>query len=206
MAEKKRKSSPDSGGKGKAEKYSETDNDMKEKGDKTARAEQAAAAYKAEQAASEETEDIAAGEWEQEKQDLTGRLLRLQADFDNYRKRMKMEKEMLEGYAIFAFVQKLLPILDNLERALSASSAAPEVKDPLTEGVALIFRQFTEILEKEGVLSMDCTGQPFDPNYHDAVLREENPDCAAGTVLAEIQKGYMFKERVLRASKVKVSG
>ena len=194
MAEKKRKSSP------------ETDNDMKKKEEKTGKAEQAAAAYKAEQAAAEETEDVFAGEWEQEKQELSGRLLRLQADFDNYRKRMRLEKETLEEYAVFTFVQKLLPVLDNLERALTASQATKDSNDPLAEGVMLIFRQFIEILEKEGVVSMNCTDQPFDPNYHDAVLQEENASCAPGTILAEIQKGYMFKERVLRASKVKVSG
>jgi len=137
-----------------------------------------------------------------EKQALTDRLLRLQADFDNYRKRMRMEKDMLEEYASFTLIQKLLPVMDNLDRAASASI---EAKDAVAEGLALIHRQFTEILEKEGVTRMDPVGNPFDPNFHEAVLQEKSSDCAAGTVLEEIQKGYMIKEKVLRVSMVKVS-
>jgi len=141
-------------------------------------------------------------EIEQEKQELTGRLLRLQADFDNYRKRMRMEKEMLEEYANFTFIQKLLPVLDNLERA---SSASAEARDAVVEGLAMIARQFTEILEKEGVVPMECRGKPFDPNYHEAVLQEKDSEHAPGTVLEEIQKGYLMKDKVLRVSMVKVS-
>ena len=150
-------------------------------------------------------------ESEREKQELTDRLLRLQADFDNYRKRMRMEKEMLEEYANFALIQKLLPVLDNLERASAAAvavspdSALGEGKSNLVEGIALIFRQFTEILGKEGVLPMAPTGKPFDPNFHEAVMQEQSPDHEPGIVLDEVQKGYMIKDKVLRASMVKVS-
>ncbi len=141
-------------------------------------------------------------EIEQEKQELTGRLLRLQADFDNYRKRMRMEKETLEEYANFGFIQKLLPVLDNLERA---SSASAEARDAVVEGLSMITRQFTEILEKEGVVPIECRGKPFDPNYHEAVLQEKDSEHAPGTVLQEIQKGYLMKDKVLRVSMVKVS-
>lgn len=142
-------------------------------------------------------------ELEQEKQELTNRLLRLQADFDNYRKRMRMEKAMLEENANFAFIQKLLPVMDNLERA---SSSSAEAKEAVVEGLALITRQFMEVLNKEGVTPMDCRGKPFDPNYHEAVIQEKSPDHAPGTVIEEIQKGYLMKDRVLRISMVKVSG
>lgn len=142
-------------------------------------------------------------ELEQEKQELMGRLLRLQADFDNYRKRMRAEKEILEENANFNLIQKLLPVVDNLERA---SQSSAEAKEAVVEGLAMITRQFLEILKKEGVEPMDCRGKPFDPNYHEAVLQEKNPDHIPGTVIEEIQKGYFMKDRVLRISMVKVSG
>jgi molecular chaperone GrpE len=142
-------------------------------------------------------------ELEQEKQELTARLLRLQADFDNYRKRMRMEKETLEENANFTFIQKLLPVMDNLERA---SSSSAEAKEAIVEGLALISRQFTEILKKEGVTPMDCQGKPFDPYYHEAVIQEKSSDYAPGIVIEEIQKGYLMKDKVLRISMVKVSG
>ncbi|NLX91945.1 MAG: nucleotide exchange factor GrpE [Firmicutes bacterium] len=142
-------------------------------------------------------------ELEREKQELMGRLLRLQADFDNYRKRMRAEKELLEENANFNLIQKLLPVVDNLERA---SLSSTEANEAVVEGVAMITRQFLEILKKEGVEPMDCQGKPFDPNYHEAVVQEKNPDYSPGTVIEEIQKGYFMKDRVLRISMVKVSG
>lgn len=141
-------------------------------------------------------------ELEQEKQELTNRLLRLQADFDNYRKRMRMEKEALEEYANFNFIKKLLPVVDNLERA---SSASCEAKESIVEGLALISRQLNEILAREGVVPMNCQGKPFDPNYHEAVFQEKSPEYGPGIVLEEIQRGYLMKEKILRVSMVKVS-
>jgi molecular chaperone GrpE len=141
-------------------------------------------------------------ELEQEKQELAGRLLRLQADFDNFRKRMRQEKETLVDYANHSLFEKLLPIVDNLERAVSVS---PEAGDTVLEGVVLIRRQFMEILEKEGVVPMECRGEPFDPHFHEAVLQEKSQDCPAGTVLEELRKGYMNKDKILRVSQVKVA-
>lgn len=140
---------------------------------------------------------------EQEKQELTGRLLRLQADFENYRKRMRAEKALLEENANFNLIQKLLPVVDNLERA---SQSSAEAKEAIVEGLAMITRQLLEIIKKEGVEPMDCQGKPFDPNYHEAVFQEKSPEHVPGTVLEEIQKGYFMKDRVLRISMVKVSG
>lgn len=140
---------------------------------------------------------------EQEKQELTGRLLRLQADFENYRKRMRAEKALLEENANFNLIQKLLPVVDNLERA---SQSSTEAKEAIVEGLAMITRQLLEIFKKEGVEPMDCRGKPFDPNYHEAVFQEKSPEHVPGTVLEEIQKGYFMKDRVLRISMVKVSG
>jgi len=142
-------------------------------------------------------------ELEQENKELTARLLRLQADFDNYRKRMRAEKETLEENANFNFIKKLLPVMDNLDRA---SSSSTEAKEAIAEGLALISKQFMGILEKEGVTPMDCQGKPFDPYYHEAVTQENSPDHAPGTVIEEIQKGYLMKGKVLRISMCRVSG
>ncbi len=139
---------------------------------------------------------------EQEKEELKNRLMRLQADFDNYRKRVRAEKEDLEQHANYRLVQRLLPVIDNLERACSASGERPE---NIVEGIQLISRQLHEILEKEGVTPIKCEGKPFDPNCHEAVMVEESSEHPPNTVLDELQKGYRMKDKVLRASMVKVS-
>ncbi len=138
----------------------------------------------------------------QEKEELMNRLMRLQADFDNYRKRVRTEKEDLEKHANFNLIKRLLPVIDNLERACSATGDNAET---IVEGVQMISRQLQEILEKEGVAPIECQGKPFDPNCHEAVLVEESNEHPPNTVLDELQKGYRMKDKVLRASMVKVS-
>ncbi|MGI6318194.1 MAG: nucleotide exchange factor GrpE [Firmicutes bacterium] len=139
---------------------------------------------------------------EEENSELMNRLLRLQADFDNYRKRVRAEKEELTQYANYNLIQKLLPVIDNMERACSAPDTNPK---GILEGLELILKNLLEILRKEGVTPIDCMGQPFDPNCHEAVATEASNDYPANTVLDEFQKGYMMNGRVLRASMVKVS-
>lgn len=139
---------------------------------------------------------------EQEKGEIKNRLLRLQADFDNFRKRVRAEKEEMITLANFNLVQKLLPVIDNLERALSALQEGP---DSIREGLEMIKKHFLEILFSEGVSPIKSVGEPFDPYFHEAVLREEDSACPPGTIVEELQKGYIMQERVLRASKVKVS-
>lgn len=141
-------------------------------------------------------------ELEEEKNETTNRLLRMQADFDNYRKRVRSEKGELMQSANFSLVEKLLPVIDNLERACLASEKGSE---GVIEGLKMIVRNFMDILEKEGLTPIDCVGKPFDPNCHEAVMREEGSDYPAGTVVEEIQKGYKMNEKVLRASMVKVA-
>ncbi|RJX29584.1 MAG: nucleotide exchange factor GrpE [Dethiobacter sp.] len=141
-------------------------------------------------------------ELEQEKEEMKNRLLRMQADFDNFRRRMRTEKEEMVNYANFNLLQKLLPVIDNLERALLASENSPE---GIMEGLGMIIKHFMELLNKEGVIPIDSVGKPFDPNCHEAVLREECSDYPPGTVVQELQKGYMINDKVLRASMVKVS-
>lgn len=139
---------------------------------------------------------------EQEKSAIKNRLLRLQADFDNFRKRARHEKEEMIGLANFNLVQKLLPVIDNLERALSALQEGPS---DIREGLEMIKKHFMEILQGEGVALIESVGQHFDPRFHEAVLREEESVHPPDTVVDELQKGYIMNERVLRASKVKVS-
>lgn len=141
-------------------------------------------------------------ELEQEKDELNKRLLRLQADFDNFRKRSRAEKDEMVEYATFDLVRRLLPVIDNLDRACVAAKGSPE---GLVDGVSMIARQFKELLEKEGMEYIDCKGKPFDPQCHEAVLREESGDHSPNTVVDELQKGYKMKARVLRPSMVKVA-
>ncbi len=141
-------------------------------------------------------------ELEQEKDELNKRLLRLQADFDNYRKRSRAEKDEMVEYATFDLVRRLLPVIDNLDRACVAAEGSPE---GLIDGVSMITRQLKELLEKEGMECIDCKGKPFDPQRHEAVLREESGEHSPNTVVDELQKGYMMKTRVLRPSMVKVA-
>jgi molecular chaperone GrpE len=141
-------------------------------------------------------------ELEQEKDEMNKRLLRLQADFDNYRKRSRAEKDEMVDYATFDLVRRLLPVIDNLERACVAAEGSPE---GLVGGVSMIARQLKELLEREGLQTIDCKGKPFDPQCHEAVLTEESGDHSPNTVVDELQKGYMMKDRVLRPSMVKVA-
>lgn len=139
---------------------------------------------------------------EQENGDIKNRLLRLQADFDNYRRRMRAEKEGMVTLANFNLIQKLLPAIDNLERALSALQ---EGSGGIKEGLEMVKKYFMEILFSEGVTPIQSRGEPFDPHFHEAVLMDEDSDYPPGTVVEELQKGYIMHERVLRASKVKVA-
>ncbi len=139
---------------------------------------------------------------EQENEELNKRLLRLQADFDNYRKRSRAEKQEMVDYATIELIRSLLPVIDNLDRACAAAEDSPE---GLFDGVFMIARQLKELLEKEGLQAIDCKGKPFDPQCHEAVIREESGEYPPNTVVDELQKGYKMKDRVLRPSMVKVA-
>lgn len=135
--------------------------------------------------------------------DLKDRLLRSQADFENYKRRMAREREELVIYANQKLLLNLLPVLDNLERALATAPTAGDEK--LRQGVELTARSFRDILAKEGVTPIEAVGKPFDPNEHEAVMTEESSEHEDGTVIFEFQKGYRLGDRVIRPSMVKVS-
>ena len=140
----------------------------------------------------------------QEADRLQERLLRLHAEFENYRKRMAREKAEFLKFAHEGLILQFLPVLDNLERAIS--SARAEVgSTPLIEGIEMIARLFRSTLEKAGVKPMGALGQPFDPGFHQAVAQVESSPEEANLVVEEIQKGYLLEGRVLRPAMVKVS-
>jgi len=131
------------------------------------------------------------------------RFVRTQADFENYRRRMTREKEDLAVYANQKLLLKFLPVLDNLERALSAPKA--EGDDKLRQGVELTARSFREALTSEGLMPIEAVGQPFDPNLHEAVMTVDSADHEDGTVIMEFQRGYRLGDRVIRPTMVQVS-
>ena len=134
----------------------------------------------------------------QEKKD---RLLRLQADFDNFRRRSAKEREEISAVVTQNFCKDMLPLLDNFERAMAAETKDVEA---FQKGVEMIFTQFQEILKKNGLEHLEAVGQKFDPNFHQAVMRVEDPEKEDDTVAQELQKGYMVKGRVIRPSMVQV--
>ncbi len=134
----------------------------------------------------------------QEKKD---RLLRLQADFDNFRRRSAKEREEISAIVTQNFCKDMLPLLDNFERAMAAETKDVEA---FQKGVEMIFTQFQEVLKKNGLEQIEAVGQKFDPNFHQAVMRVEDPEKEDDTVAQELQKGYMVKGRVIRPSMVQV--
>lgn len=128
------------------------------------------------------------------------KLARAQADFENYRRRAQREREETIAYANLNLVRELLPVLDNLERALAATGEEGGIK----AGVELVARQFRDVLAKHGVTPVEALGQPFDPEVHEAVMQEAG-DYDVPTVVAELQKGYRMGNRLVRPALVKVA-
>jgi len=136
--------------------------------------------------------------------------LRAVADFDNYRKRIERERRELSEYAAADVLLELLPIIDNFERALSASAPGttadrPAESDAFYRGVELIHKQMLDLLRKRGVSRIDALGADFDPNIHQAVIHEPSEEHREGEVMQELQPGYKLGDRLLRPSMVKVA-
>jgi molecular chaperone GrpE len=132
------------------------------------------------------------------------RLLRLQADFDNYRRRARLDQEAVEKYRAQSLVSDILPALDNFERALKVVSANDDQMKSLLQGMEMVHRQLIEALKKEGVEVIESVGGEFDPHLHQAVMQVEDATAASNIVIEEFQKGYKLKDRVIRPSMVKV--
>lgn len=134
---------------------------------------------------------------------LNNRLLRLQADFDNYRRRTNNEKEQLSAFVTANVVGSFLKILDNFERA-EASAAKGAGAESLLKGLEQIRRQFDEAFKELGVTEIAAQGEKFDPNLHEAVMRGQNPELEDETIDMVLEKGYKLRDKVIRHSKVRV--
>lgn len=132
------------------------------------------------------------------------RMKRLQADFDNFRRRTRQEKEELYNIVTQSLILELLPVLDNFERALAAGIA--EDVAGMKSGVEMIYRQFLGVLEKNGLSAIKAVGDIFNPERHEAVMKVEDSGKADGTIVEEFQKGYIVCGKVIRPSMVKVVG
>jgi molecular chaperone GrpE len=144
------------------------------------------------------------------------RLLRTTADLDNYKKRAAREKIESAQYALFSLLQKLLPVLDNFEMALAAAQTAHQAHPDATNvgndklaslrsGIVMVQQQLKAALTEAGLEEIDAAGQPFDPNFHEAIAHQESTDTPEGHVSQQLRKGYKFKERLLRPATVMVA-
>lgn len=135
--------------------------------------------------------------------DLEERLMRTAADFENYKKRMLREREEERKYAVEGLLKDLLPVLDNLERALAA--AVEHGESSVATGVQMVYKQFLDTLTRHGVEQLSALGEKFDPNFHEAMQQVESADHPPGTVVTEYMKGYTLKGRLVRPAMVVVS-
>jgi molecular chaperone GrpE len=143
-------------------------------------------------------------ELQRQRDDYYERLLRKTAEFDNYRKRIDRERQQVSESAAADLLTELLPLVDDLERALKADVGAEGI-DAYRRGVELIHRQLLEILRKRGVRPLEVVGADFDPHYHQAVAHEHVPGKREGEVTEEFRRGYMLGDRLLRPAMVKVA-
>lgn len=166
-----------------------------------------------EEAAAEETvteevkeevkEEAVVDEKDEKINELNNRLMRLQADFDNFRRRTQGEKEQLSGFVTAGVVGKFLKVLDNFERAEASAEKATDLEGLLT-GMKQIRRQFEEAFKDLGVEEIVAQDAKFDPNLHEAVMRGQNPEMEDETIDMVFEKGYKLHDRVIRHSKVRV--
>lgn len=157
----------------------------------------------------EETEEVTQKtkeeELEEKLQEQTDKYMRLYAEYDNFRKRSQREKDARYADALIDTIEQILPIGDNLERALQTEVNTEEAQK-LKEGVEMVMKQFKEVLTKLDVSEIEAVGNEFDPNLHNAVMHIEDETIDVNTVVEEFMKGYIYKgERVVRHSMVKVA-
>jgi GrpE. len=139
-----------------------------------------------------------------ELEEKDNRLLRVQADFDNYRKRIKNEMATMEKYKSQSLATDLLTTVDNFERALAVEAKSDESK-AILKGMEMVYRGILEVFKKHGIEPIEGVGEPFDPRYHHAVMQEKNDNFEPDTVIEVFQKGYKLKDRVIRPAMVKVN-
>lgn len=136
-------------------------------------------------------------------EELTDQIKRQMAEFDNYRKRTEKEKASMYVIGAKDIVEKILPVVDNFERGLAA--AADKADDPFVDGMSKIYKQLMTTLEELGVSQIEAVGKEFDPNFHNAVMHVEDEEAGENIIVEEFQKGYKYKDMVVRHSMVKVA-
>ena len=171
----------------------------------------ASEALSEEEAAALDPENATAEEWralvarkDGKIAELQERVLRIAADAENTRKRLERDKQEGICFANESLIRSLLPVVDNLERAVEHAENGSDA-EPLVEGVRMTLKGFTDALGRFGCQSFDSAGKPFDPRFHEAMMQEESSEHEANTVIREMEKGYVLNDRLIRPAKVVVS-
>lgn len=141
----------------------------------------------------------------QEAKESYDRFLRVSAEFENYKKRSAREMNEFKKYANESFIKAMLPVVDNLERAINSSSNNESANSSVVDGVNLTLKEILKVFETFGAKPIESLKKPFDPNFHEAVMQEEAEGIEENTVLRELQKGYIIHDRLLRPAMVVVS-
>jgi len=142
---------------------------------------------------------------EQEAKEAHDRFLRVSAEFENYKKRSAREMDEFRKFANESLIREMLTVVDNLERALNSSNNDNQANSHIAEGVDMTLKEILKVFEKFNVKPIEALGKPFDPNFHQAAMREEMNERPENTVLNELEKGYMIHDRLLRPAMVVVS-
>jgi molecular chaperone GrpE len=152
-----------------------------------------------------ETEYLKLKEEAEKAKECWDKMARLQADFENTRKRLEREKQDFLKFANEGIILELLNVLDDLERSVELSQSQHQDLPAFLKGVEMILAHLYEMLKEYGVKPIEAKGKLFDPHYHEALMQVESKDLPEHTVMEELQKGYLLNERVIRTAKVKVS-
>jgi molecular chaperone GrpE len=142
---------------------------------------------------------------EKEAEDTYERLLRISAEFDNYKKRSSREMVEYRKFANQSLIKEMLSVIDNLELAMNSTNVHKAIDKDLLQGLEMTYKEILKVFEKFNVKPIDACGQPFDPTFHEAVMQEETNDSPKNTVVNELQRGYMIHDRLLRPSMVVVA-
>lgn len=137
-------------------------------------------------------------------EELTDRLTRQMAEFDNFRKRTEKEKSQMYEIGAKDVIEKILPVVDNFERGLNAAKDCPQ-DDPFVQGMEMVYKQMMTALEGIGVKPIEAVGNEFDPEFHNAVMHVDDAELGENVVVEELQKGYLYRDSVVRYSMVKVA-
>ncbi len=141
----------------------------------------------------------------QEARDNYDRFVRLSAEFENYKKRASREMSEFRKYANEMIIRELLPVVDNLERAIESSGDDENVNSCVVEGVGMTLKEILKVFDQFEIKQVESLGQPFNPGFHEAVMREESDEYPENTVIKEFQKGYLMHDRLIRPAMVVVS-